>query len=143
MARSIVHVITGLETGGAEMMLLKLLSGTDRGRWRSSVVSLADRGTLGARIESLGVPVSPVGIRGSVPSPVALWRLVKEVRRLSPSLVLGWMYHGNLAAQVAGMFGPRPVRVVWNIRQSLSSLSDEKPATARAIRLGARLFDMP
>src|SRR2546426_2953029 len=94
--RSIVHVITGLETGGAEMMLLKLLSVSDRERWRPSVVSLRDRGTLGARIERLGIPVTAVGMRGPVPAPRTVWRLLHEVRGLSPTLVQGWMYHGNL-----------------------------------------------
>ena len=64
-------------------------------------------------------------------------------RRISPQLIQGWMYHGNLAAQAATWLARRPVKVVWNIRQSFSSHDDEKPATARAIKLGARLSKWP
>jgi glycosyltransferase involved in cell wall biosynthesis len=58
-------------------------------------------------------------------------------------LIQGWLYHGNLAAQVAAMFARRPVKLVWNIRGSLLHLRDEKPATLRAIKLGARLSNWP
>lgn len=47
------------------------------------------------------------------------------------------MYHGNLAASLAGLFPSIHSRVVWNIRQSLYSLNAEKPLTALLIRLGA------
>src|SRR5438309_524949 len=73
----------------------------------------------------------------------ALLRLTQIARRTRPDLIQGWMYHGNLAAQFAGLFVSRPVSIIWNIRQSLYSLNDEKPATARAIRLGARLSRLP
>src|ERR1700750_255821 len=44
---TIVHLITGLETGGAERMLSRLVRRTDRGRFRSVVVSITDAGILG------------------------------------------------------------------------------------------------
>jgi len=136
---NIVHVISGLETGGAEMMLLRLLGGTDRSRWRPSVISLRDRGTFGPRIESLGVPVRVVGMQGSVPTPQALWRLLREIRGLSPSLLQGWMYHGNLAAVIAKVLVARRVPTIWNIRYAPSDLALEKLSTAAAVRVGALL----
>ena len=50
-------VITGLSTGGAEMMLLKLLKRIDRRRFSPHVISLTTKGEIGARIEALGIPV--------------------------------------------------------------------------------------
>ena len=46
----IAHIITGLNTGGAETMLYKLLSGTDRARFNPLVISLVDNGSQAARI---------------------------------------------------------------------------------------------
>ena len=53
--RTVVHLISGLLTGGAEMMLCKILASTDRTRWEPIVVSMTSKGTMGERIESLGV----------------------------------------------------------------------------------------
>lgn len=136
---NVAHVITGLDTGGAEMMLVKLLEGGDRKRWNATVLSLRDRGTLGKRIEGLGVPVATLGLRGSVPGPGQLWGLVRQLRRIQPKLIQGWMYHGNLAATIGQTIGRRGTPVIWNIRYTLNGRSQEKPLTAVIIRLGALL----
>jgi glycosyltransferase involved in cell wall biosynthesis len=47
------------------------------------------------------------------------------------------MYHGNLGALYGARGTGRPV--LWNIRQSLGRLADEKTGTALAIRAGALL----
>src|SRR5207253_3554229 len=117
--RNVAHVISGLDTGGAEMMLVKLLEGSDRNQWRATVLSLRGRGTLGDSIEGLGVPVNTLGLRGSVPGPVHLLRLVRQLRRVEPQLIQGWMYHGNLAAIVGQTIGRRGTPVIWNIRYTL------------------------
>lgn len=113
----IVHVITGLDTGGAEMMLYKLLSLTDRTRYAPSVVSLTGGGPVGDRIEALGIPVETLGMARGVPDPAGLLRLAVRLRRIRPALVQTWMYHadvvGGLAAKLAGN-----VPVLWNLRQS-------------------------
>jgi len=136
---NVAHVITGLDTGGAEMMLVKLLQGGDRKRWRATVLSLRDRGTLGDGIAGLGVPVATLGLRGSIPGPGHLLRLVRQLRRAEPQLIQGWMYHGNLAAIVGQTLGRRGTPVIWNIRYTLNGRSQEKPLTAAVIRLGALL----
>lgn len=136
---SIVHIINGLETGGAEAMLFKLLNTIDRDRWTCSVISLKNRGTYGQRIESLGVPVHPLNVRGAIPGPLAAWRLRRAVRQLQPDIVQGWMYHGNIAATVARVLGSRRPPVVWNIRHSVHDLRYEKRTTVAMIHLGAAL----
>jgi glycosyltransferase involved in cell wall biosynthesis len=138
-----LHVINDLAIGGSEMMLCKLLSRTDRKRFESAVISLDGIGTLGDRIRQLGIPVYEMGMKPSLVRPRTLVRLVRTARRLKPDLIQGWMYHGNLAAQLAAMFTVRPVSVFWNIRQSLYSLDYEKPGTAKVIKLGARLSHWP
>src|SRR6185503_16923440 len=139
MPRSVTHVITGLGTGGAETMLVNLLAATDRTRWSPAVVSLHDRGTLGDEIERLGVPVNTVGLGLGWPNPVAWWRVSREVKRQSPELVLGWMYHGNLAALAARALLGRRLPILWGIQYTPDELGLEKARTALMIRLGARL----
>jgi glycosyltransferase involved in cell wall biosynthesis len=138
-----LHIINDLSIGGAEMTLYKLLSRTDRSKFNPTVISLNGVGKVGDRVKQLGIEVDAVGMKPSGLRARSLVRLVRILRRVKPHLIQGWMYHGNLAAQFAGLFVPRPVSIIWNIRQSLYSLDDEKPATARAIRLGARLSGLP
>jgi glycosyltransferase involved in cell wall biosynthesis len=139
----VLHIINDLSIGGAEMTLFKLLSRSDREKFTPSVISLNGVGRLGDRIKELGIEVEAVGMKAKGLRSRALLRLAVLVRKSRPDLIQGWMYHGNLAAQFARLFAPRSVAVLWNIRQSLYALGDEKPATARAIQLGARLSKFP
>lgn len=139
----VTHIITGLSTGGAEMMLYKLLAATDRSRFEPTVISLAGCGTLGQRIEALGVKVHSVGMAPGIKLPAALLRLMRLARGLQPDLIQGWMYHGNLAATLCGRMVPGYVPVLWNIRHTPYDLKNEKPGTAAVIRLGARLSSRP
>jgi glycosyltransferase involved in cell wall biosynthesis len=133
-----MHVITGLDIGGAEMMLLKLLSAADSG-WDSVVVSLTDEGTIGPRIVKLGVPVYSLGLRPRLPNPLRVLTLRRIANRLRPHLIQGWMYHGNLLSSLAGAFSRDRVPVLWNIRQSLYDLAAERKMTAAVIRKCASL----
>ncbi len=135
----ILHVITGLGTGGAETMLYKLLQATN-GDVEARVLSLMEGGSNARLIEALGIPVSFLGMeRGSLPGPAAIWRLLKAMREFRPDLVQGWMYHGNLAAWMgARLSGLRP-RLFWNLRQTLYDIRRETRMTRWLIQLGARL----
>jgi glycosyltransferase involved in cell wall biosynthesis len=113
----ILHVINDLHTGGAEMMLLKLLSVLDREAYEPAVMSLISIGPIGERIRSLGIPVRSLGMRNGVPDLRAVLWLARLIRQERHKLVQTWLYHsdliGGLAAKLAG--GPP---VVWNIRNS-------------------------
>jgi glycosyltransferase involved in cell wall biosynthesis len=141
--RDLMHVITGLSTGGAEMMLFKLLTLAKRGSCGAVVVSLMDGGTIGRRINALGVPVVTLGMRRGMPDPFALIRLARAVRRIRPIAIQGWMYHGNLAATLAARCTSDKIPVFWNIRQSLYEIRKERSITRLTIRLGSWLSSIP
>jgi glycosyltransferase involved in cell wall biosynthesis len=147
----VLHVITGLRTGGAERMLCQLLSAIDRQRWEPVVVSLTDGGQPEAWLRERGIPVYNLGWRpGRLPSPGGCLQLIRLVRRIRPALIHGWMYHANLAAQLAGIFSWRGLPVIWSIHHSIGGLAVEKgglamekKTTAGTIRLGAKLSRLP
>ncbi len=142
--RTVLHVITGLRTGGAERMLCQLLSALDRQQWEPVVVSLTDGTEPEAWLRERGIPVYNLGMQsGKLPSISGCLRLIRLVRRIRPALIHGWMYHANLAAQVVRPFLRRRPPVVWSIHHSIGELSAEKKATAAVIRLGARLSGLP
>ncbi|MBG1243271.1 glycosyltransferase family 4 protein [Nostoc sp. NZL] len=139
----IIYIITGLSTGGAEVMLYKLLSRIDRKQFSPVVISLMDRGTWGDRIATLGIPIYTIGMKQGKPKLANIWQLIHIVRKLKPDLIQGWMYHGNLAAQFARLFIFKQVPILWNVRHSLYSLELEKPETTIIIKLCAQFSKFP
>lgn len=130
----VIHVISGLSTGGAERALFNLLSGGLGEAGETLVLSLTDEGTFAEPIRELGVTVLTLNMRGSFPRPAALKRLRKIVRGFQPDLIQGWMYHGNLAVSIAGLLATNKPKIIWNIRHSLYSLKAEKKMTRQVIR---------
>ena len=111
----IVHVITSTHTGGAEMMLLKLLSTLDREIYDPLVISLVSIGPIGEQIRSLGITVHCFGMRRGIPDIRVVWWLARLLRRERPGLIQTWMYHADLIGGLAaGLAGGIPV--VWGIR---------------------------
>ena len=113
----IVHIISNLEVGGAEMMLAQLVTGMDRGRFHNTVISLTDRGQLADRIESSGIPVHSLGMKRGRPDMASLPRLIRSLREAQPTIVQSWLYHADLISLLAARF-VKSTRLVWNIRCS-------------------------
>lgn len=135
----ILHIISDLSVAGAETILCKVLAATNRARFAPAVISMRNQGELRGEIEDLGIPVFTLDVRGRVPGPFSVARLIRVVRQFRPELIHGWMYHGNLAAQFAGAFAHGKPSVLWSIHQSLYSFDYEKRLTTLIIKLGARL----
>lgn len=138
----IVHIITDLAAHGAQMVLYRLLSRLNRDYYDSVVISLRDGGELVEKIQSLGVPVYTIGIKNSIPTPGQTYFLIKTLSQLKADLIQGWMYHGNLAAQVSNFFVSENIPVVLNIHNCLYSLEYEKKITRYVIQLSAFLSSL-
>ena len=139
----ILHVITGLATGGAERALYNTLAAGLSDSLDCQVVSLSDEGVYGERIRGLGVPVHALGMRRGVPSPGSVRQLRRLVRDVRPDLIQGWMYHGNLAASVAEWLAAERTAMAWNVRHCLYDISLEKPMTRQVIRANRLLSERP
>lgn len=134
--RRIVFIITGISTGGAEMMLFKVLERLDLQRFAPHVISLTTLGELAPRIAALGIPVNAMGMKPGLPSPSGFFRLVRLLKRLKPDVVHTWMYHadllGGLAARLAGVSA-----VGWCIRNSNLDKDKTKFSTRAVVGLCA------
>jgi glycosyltransferase involved in cell wall biosynthesis len=139
----ILYITSGLQVGGAEVLLAHVLAQTDRARFAPAVICLGPQGRVGAQIVAQDVPLYVLGMRPGRPDARGLLGLLRAVRDFGPDLIQGWMYHGNLAAQVGAALAARRAPVAWCVHKSVSSLRDEKPATAAVIRLCARLSGLP
>ena len=143
MPNKIMFVSPGLSVGGAEMMLLKLLSRIDRSRFDAVVVSLTDVGAVGRSIGDLGFHVVGLGLSPGRLSLTGLLALRKIIKAEQPDLIQGWMYHGNLAAQLTGCFIRNCPPMAWSIRGTHTDLTREKDLTALTIWVGAKLSNRP
>ena len=143
----ITHIITDLNTGGAEIMLFKLLASLRDNELDFSVISLIKCGQITERVEALGVKVETLDLKqGERPSWKTIKRLKILIKELNPDVIQGWMYHGNIAATVAVfLFDPmcRKVKLFWNVRQTLYDINSEKIQTRWLIVLGRWLSFFP
>lgn len=115
--KKVAHVITGLDTGGAETMLYRLLLHTDRTAFEPRVISMTDVGAVGEKIRALGVPVLALGMRRGVPNPQGVLRLVRRFRQEPPHVVQTWMYQADLVGGLAAKLAGDPP-VVWGIHST-------------------------
>ena len=113
----VTHVITGLNIGGAETMLYRLLQHSDKAEFEHQVISMTDIGATGEKIRALGVPVRALEMRRGVPNPLGVLRLARWLNQEPPDVLQTWMYQadlvGGLAARLAG-----GVPVAWGIHSA-------------------------
>jgi len=144
----IVHVITDLDTGGAEIMLYKLLYSMRYDKHcKFLVVSLMGEGQITNMIKELGIRVKTLNLnQGGRPGYKNIKNLRNFIKIFNPDVVQGWMYHGNIAATISILFLNRKrkkIKLFWNIRQTLYDISNEKRKTRWLIILSRWLSFLP
>ncbi len=131
-------MVTGLEIGGAEVMLANVLAHIDRHTTQATVISLTDEGPVSEKIRSLGIPLYSLGMRRGMPNPLAVMRLARLLRSLQPEIVQTWMYHadliGGLAARLAGIRA-----IVWGVHNADLDPKRVKRTTLWTVLMCARL----
>jgi glycosyltransferase involved in cell wall biosynthesis len=120
---TVAHLITGLETGGAERMLARLVGRTDRARFNSIVISMTGPGTMGATIAASGVALHSLDMRRGIPDPRVLIRLRRILRQHRPAVLQTWLYHADLLGLVACCLRQVP-HVVWGVHCTESTGTD-------------------
>lgn len=131
-----LHVITGLNDGGAESVLFRLCIADDE--CIHSVVSLTDGGKYKRLLENENIKVYSLEMGSIFSSIIALWKLYRLISALKPDLVQTWMYHADLIGGViARLSGCK--KVIWNIRHSELKRGFSKPSTILIARLSSAL----
>lgn len=135
----VVHLITGLRVGGAETMLLKLLTRfQEAGGPEGAVINLSGVGPMAEPIGALGVPVTSIGMSAGFGAFFKLPGLRSAINEARPDIVQTWMYHANLMGALALRGRHRPP-LIWGLRQTGLDPHLSKRRTALVARAGARL----
>lgn len=135
----VMHVITGLNDGGAEAVLYRLCS-TDRVH-RYHVVSMMDAGKYGPLLEAAGVEVSCLGMAQGRLSASGLWQLWRLLRVWRPAVVQTWMYHADLVGGTVARLAGVP-RIFWGIHNSNLEPGRSRRSTIAVARLNGCLSNL-
>lgn len=130
-----IHIITGLNQGGAETMLYKLLKSMDKAKYDIKVISMMDEGIYGPKIRELGVDVYPLNMNRGIPSPMALLKARQYIK--DADIVQTWLYHADLFGYLITRFSNK--KLIWGIRHSNLEKDQNNPRTIKIAKINAKL----
>jgi len=138
----VLHLITGLNTGGAEMTLFRLLSAMDRQVFEVQVVCMIPIGPVGEKIKALEIPVTSLEMPPGRPTLRGFRQLLILVKQFKPTILQTWLYHadliGLLAAKLAGVG-----TIVWNIRSANMEFEQYGRLSGQVFKLCAFFSGLP
>ena len=139
----VLHVITGLGTGGAEAMLANVVGRSRDGSCQVAVCSLTTQGIHGEMFIRMGIPFLCLDMGHGLSTIAGIRRLARWMRYLSPTVVMSWLYHADLMTTMAWKWAGSPGALTWNLRCSVIDYR----SYGRSIRLLqgclAKLSSMP
>ncbi|MCX0342519.1 glycosyltransferase [Acinetobacter radioresistens] len=116
--KKVVHIIIGLNVGGAELMLKRLvLYSQKKGNFHHEVISLTDLGLIGKDLKEAGICVYTLNMSSALSIFSIYFSLRKLLKKIKPDIVQTWMYHsdliGGLAAKSVGINN-----IIWGVRNT-------------------------
>ncbi|PWQ99802.1 glycosyltransferase [Leucothrix pacifica] len=136
----VAHISTGLETGGAEVQLMRLIAAMDHDEFEMMVISM-DRDTyLADRIRELGIPVHSLCLRKQ---PFALWKGFQLLRQFNPDVIHGTMYQGGVFGTLCRRFLPKQPHVIWTVHEPLEHYDEEPLRKRLQLRLWGKMSGSP
>jgi glycosyltransferase involved in cell wall biosynthesis len=124
----VLHVITGLDAGGAELQLAMILRRT---RHESDVVTLYNPGPVADLIRSQGTSVRNLGMQRNTELP-ALLRLRKLIKEGRYDVVHTHLYRAQIYARPAARLAGTPV--VLTTEHSIGETHIERRKMTRSVR---------
>lgn len=107
----LLFVITSLDYGGAESVVVELAERFKERGWAVGVVSLVNPRAYENELRQSGIEVHSLSMPKGVPDPRAVLKLARIYRQFRPDVVHSHMVHANLLARVARLFAPVPALI--------------------------------
>ncbi len=134
--KKIVHIITGLGSGGAENMLYKLVTNMDRNLYNITVISLLDKGIIGSNLEEKNIEVIELNIN-------KFKYAIKSIKKArltckSADVIQTWMYHADLFGFLIAKILLKK-KLIWGIRHGALEKGKDKKSTIIIAKINAML----
>ena len=136
--KKIIYIITGLNVGGAEFVLLRLLRKINKKEYDPLVITLREKGIMGERIEKLGINVYCLRIHSFINLLPGLIKLVNKINIFNPQIIHTFMIHSAFFVGIIAKLLNKPT-IIWNIFTTDLSLKSKKYKTRLIIKMCAYL----
>lgn len=115
-SKTIMHIISGLNKGGAEKILYELVTNTQGKEIRHCIVSLSSLGYYGKEFLRNNIPVHVLSLKANCFK--AIYTLYKIIKSECPVIISSWMYHADFLAMFLKICSGRNYKVIWNIHNT-------------------------
>ena len=112
--KKIIHIIVGLNQGGAEKILYQLATRQQHQQYDVLIISFLSGGQLQEDFHSAGIKVINLNMNKSN-FMFKFFSLKKIIKNVQPDIVQTWMYHANLLGGLAAKFC-KVKKIYFNIR---------------------------
>lgn len=113
--KTVCHLITGLQVGGAQHALMRLATNDEA--YRHVVITMLDEDAFGPKLRAAGVDVHALNMPRGRPTLAGLRHLVRLLRDIRPHAVQTWLYHADIMGSVAALLAGG-IPTFWGIRFS-------------------------
>ncbi len=110
----ILYFITGLKTGGAEIVLYNLVKEIDKERFEPIMISILSLTEVGEKIKKSGIPVLSLNAKFKF-NPFIFFRLLSILKKEKPIILHTFLFHTDFLGRIVGKFCKVPI-IISSIR---------------------------
>lgn len=140
---TILYIITSLSVGGAQKALLNLINSDVSQRFSPVVITLMPTQGLQNAFKESGIPVVELKANKALSLLLLPWHLWQLVSTLKPSIIHGWMHHGNILAVCAWFLMGRKPMLLWGMHHTPEKDTFKRLQHALVLTLGKWLSRFP
>ena len=132
----VLHIITGLNKGGAETILCNLCEYDQE--FNHTIISLSDIPDLEASFTKLNIPVFSLNFPDGKIKISGVLKLYRLIKKINPDVVQTWMIHadliGGLTARLIGI-----KNIFWGVHHTVLIFGKVKWSTILILKINALL----
>ena len=104
----ILYLITGLKTGGAEIVLYNLVKNINKKKIETVVVSIIPIAEIGKKIQNSGIRVLSLNAKFKY-NPFIFFKLISILKKEKPQILHSFLFHSILLGRIVGRICKVPI----------------------------------
>jgi glycosyltransferase involved in cell wall biosynthesis len=132
----VLHIITGLNDGGAEALLYRMCK-YDKSN-SHIVISLMSKQKYGLMLNEVGVDVYTLNFLNGKLSIAGLHKLYKLIKQIKPDVIQTWLDHADLIGGIVGRLAGVK-NIVWGVHHTELIKGESKPLTILVSKINSFL----